>query len=401
MELSDRLKEVKEYYFSRKLKEVAALRESGKDIVSLAIGSPDLSPHESVLQALSSTSRRSDSHGYQPYHGIDELRSALSQFYKQTYGVILSSKTQILPLMGSKEGILHLTMALCNPTDGVLVPNPGYAAYSSVAKLLGVTSCFYNLVEGNNWLPNMVEMQELLDGYNNDNKIKNGRIKILWVNYPNMPTGAAGSAAAFEELIKFSERNNIVLVNDNPYSLILPEGDPMSIMSNTTSNSVIELNSLSKSHCMAGWRVGCLVSNNENLVKSTLQIKSNFDSGMFKGLQVAAATALTEVPKSFFDSVNAEYFSRRQIVYEILSAMNCSYSRNQVGMFVWAKAPSTWDSIEDKLNDILHNAGVFITPGSVFGTNGSRYVRASLCCPIPRLEEGLRRIQKYFAPSSL
>eukprot|EP01060_Flectonema_neradi_P009865 TRINITY_DN17020_c0_g1_i1.p1 TRINITY_DN17020_c0_g1~~TRINITY_DN17020_c0_g1_i1.p1 ORF type:complete len:413 (+),score=68.59 TRINITY_DN17020_c0_g1_i1:35-1240(+) len=401
MELSTRLQDVKEYYFSRKLKEVAALRESGRDIISLAIGSPDLSPHESVISALSKTAAMSDSHGYQPYHGIDSLRTALSKFYKNTYDVDLSPKNQILPLMGSKEGILHLTMAFCNPTDAVLVPNPGYAAYSSIAKLLNVSCCNYNLTENRGWVPDISELQSLVDNYNETNANKKGRVKILWINYPNMPTGSSGSPQALSDLIQFSERNTIILVNDNPYSLVLPHGSPLSIMSNTKSNFVIELNSLSKSHCMAGWRIGCLVSRNADLVKAALQIKSNFDSGMFKGLQVAAATALTEVPKSFFERVNKEYEIRRHFVYQILTVLKCSFSRTQVGMFVWAKAPDSWSSVEDKLDNLLHSTGVFLTPGSVFGTNGARYVRASLCCPVPRLEEALHRLQKHFVPSSL
>lgn len=383
-----RLDLVAEYYFSRKLKEVAALRESGRDVISLGVGSPDLPPHPSVARALSAAAAADDTHGYQPYSGVPRLRAAMAVWYQRTYGVRLDPAKEVLPLMGSKEGILHITMAFANPGDAVLVPDPGYATYAGVAKLLGVDAVRYDLTEEGGWAPDLASIERGGDV---------GRARIMWINYPHMPTGASAAPGLFARLVAWCKAHRILLVNDNPYSLVLPNRPPESLLSTPGAREVaLELNSLSKSHNMPGWRVGCVVGD-AAYVSSVLQVKSNFDSGMFLGLQDAAAAALTEVPESWHVARNEEYARRRGVCHDILRALGCSFLPGQVGMFVWARAPAEWASVEGRLDNLLYGCGVFATPGQVFGTNGARYVRLSLCCPLPRLQEALQRIRGHVA----
>eukprot|EP01064_Diplonema_japonicum_P011900 TRINITY_DN19361_c0_g1_i1.p1 TRINITY_DN19361_c0_g1~~TRINITY_DN19361_c0_g1_i1.p1 ORF type:complete len:423 (+),score=99.53 TRINITY_DN19361_c0_g1_i1:59-1270(+) len=390
---SDRLSDVKEYYFSRKLKEVASLRAQGRDIINLGIGSPDLAPHKDVVGALVDTAKGAANHGYQAYNGIPELRDGFSQFYKKIYKVELDKDKEVLPLMGSKEGILHITLAFANPQDAILAPNPGYAAYRSIAGLLNVTALPYNLTEATQWQPSLHEIKNLTTSYARDHPGK--RVKILWVNYPHMPTGTEADIDTLCSLIQYCQKERILLVNDNPYSLVLPKGEPVSILKlRGSKDTCVELNSLSKSHNMPGWRVGVAVGK-ESFITSILQVKSNFDSGMFKGLQAAAAVALTSLPDNFHENLTAEYAARRTVVYDLLDTLSCTYSRNQVGLFVWARVPPTWTNVESKIDDILYKASVFITPGSIFGSNGEGYIRISLCCSTARLQEALARLQAY------
>eukprot|EP01063_Lacrimia_lanifica_P031275 TRINITY_DN5119_c0_g2_i1.p2 TRINITY_DN5119_c0_g2~~TRINITY_DN5119_c0_g2_i1.p2 ORF type:complete len:410 (+),score=126.14 TRINITY_DN5119_c0_g2_i1:61-1290(+) len=397
--VSAKLRQVKEYYFSRKLKEIAQLRAAGRDVVSLAIGSPDLPPHSTVVAALAAAAAEPDAHGYQPYNGTPALREAFAAFYKATYGVTVDPAKEVLPLLGSKEGILHITMAFADPGDVVLAPDPGYGAYTSIAELLGVHVAKYNLTPATRWRPDVAELEARVAAA----RAQGRRVRILWANYPHMPTGTPGDAAGFAALLALCKRHGILLVNDNPYSLVLPRGPPLSLLgacSGGDRDYCLELNSLSKSHSMPGWRVGCVVGRAE-YIQAVLQVKSNFDSGMFKPVQAAAAAALTALPPGYVAGLNAEYERRRGVVFAILDALGCTYARGQVGMFVWARAPDAWRSVEEELDRILHQAEVFLTPGAIFGGNGARYVRASLCTPIPRLKEALRRVQKYIgtAPS--
>ena len=403
VEVSRRLGNVAEYYFSKKLKEIAAMREAGKDVISVAIGSPDMPPHVSVTDTLSETAKREDTHGYQPYNGTLALRAAFAAFYAKTYGVKLDPASQVLPLLGSKEGILHTTMAFTNPGDTVLVPNPGYAAYTSIARLLHVKPAAYNLTEATGWQPNLSELRHLIT---NSRTPEGGRAKILWVNYPHMPTGANPRCGLFDDLLQLCVSEGMLLVNDNPYSLVLPTdaAAPISMLRHRSTPAhhahCLELNSLSKSHCMPGWRVGVAVGD-AKLLQSVLQVKSNFDSGMFRGIQDAAAHALTEVPPAFFAGVNKEYAARRAAVFEMMRLLRCTFSEEQVGMFIWARVPDDWECVKTKLEDILQRSYVFITPGFIFGSNGDRYIRASLCCPQGKLQEAVRRVRKYTQQASL
>eukprot|EP01061_Rhynchopus_euleeides_P017513 TRINITY_DN2910_c1_g5_i1.p1 TRINITY_DN2910_c1_g5~~TRINITY_DN2910_c1_g5_i1.p1 ORF type:complete len:408 (+),score=124.11 TRINITY_DN2910_c1_g5_i1:225-1448(+) len=392
--LSDRLSSVGEYYFSKKLQEIAEVRAAGNDVISLAIGSPDMPPANAVRSALARTAARDDTHGYQVHNGTPSLRAALAEFYKCRYGVTLDPACEVLPLLGSKEAILHITMAFTNPGDVVLAPNPGYGAYTNVAKLLHVTPVPYNLTEGTGWQPDVAEIEKLLEE-------AGGRAKVLWVNYPHMPTGAEPREGLFEDLAGLCMRYGVLLVNDNPYSLVLPtdSSSPISMLPRVAAvpgarDFCLELNSLSKSHCMPGWRVGLAVGA-APLVKAVLQVKSNFDSGMFLAVQDAARCALTEVSSAFFYEVNAEYSARREVVFTLLRHLGCTFSRKQVGMFVWARAPDSWGCVRSHLDALFAATHVFITPGFIFGSNGERYVRVSLCCPISRLREASQRIKQY------
>ena len=378
---ANRLNDVKEYYFSKKLREVAALRNEGKPIINLAIGSPDLDPPVSVIEAIKNAMQLPTAHQYQSYQGIPELREGIANFYKTHFKVSLNPANEILPLMGSKEGIMHISMAFLNAGDKVLIPNPGYPTYESVTRLLEAEPVFYDLHQETNWLPNFeeIEKQDL------------SKVKIMWVNYPHMPTGAMASKEDFKQLIAFGKKHNILIVNDNPYSFVLND-NPISIMEVEGAKEVaIELNSLSKTFNMAGWRVGMVVGDAE-IIKTILAVKSNMDSGMFFGIQKGAVAAL-KLSEDWFLQQNEIYKNRQKAVREIFDALGCTYNKNYGGLFVWAKLPEGQDAttFTDKL---LYENDVFITPGNIFGSNGEGYIRASLCVSETELKEVLNRLTR-------
>lgn len=381
---ADRLSAVQEYYFSRKLKEVAMLNAQGQDIISLAIGSPDMPPSKQTVDKLCETAAQPTAHGYQPTVGIPELRQAMANFYKRWYDVDLDPKTEIQPLIGSKEGILHTTLAFCNPGDEVLVPNPGYPTYTSLSKILGAKIVNYNLREDNGWQPEFEELE----------KMNLDRVKLMWTNYPNMPTGGNARMETYEKLVDFARRHGIVVVNDNPYSFILNEGKKMSILQVPGAKECcIEFNSMSKSHNMPGWRVGMCASNPE-FISWILKIKSNIDSGTFRGIQLAAAEALNTNDDAWHKEYNVEnYRRRRKIAEEIMTVLGCTFDPSQVGMFLWGKIPEKYANVEDLTERILHEARVFVTPGFIFGSNGQRYLRISLCAKDEKMAEALQRIK--------
>ena len=377
---ADRLQTVEEYYFSKKLREVAILKAQGRPIINLGIGSPDLQPPERVLNALVETFEDPLVHKYQSYQGIPELREAIAHFYKSNFDVPLSPVTNILPLMGSKEGILHISMAFLNPGDEVLIPNPGYPTYTSVTKLVGAKPIFYDLTEKNSWLPDLIQLE----------KQDLSKVKIMWVSYPHMPTGAVATNKMFSNLIAFAKRNSILLVNDNPYSFVL-NPFPRSILKYSGAKDVcLELNSLSKTFNMAGWRVG-MVLGNHDFISAILKVKSNMDSGMFLGIQKGAIEAL-RCTKVWFASLNNVYRERRALVWEIAKKLNCTYDESATGMFVWAKLPEYIDA-EEYIDLILKEKSVFIAPGTIFGSNGKGYIRISLCANSDDLEEALARFK--------
>ena len=377
---ADRLATVSEYYFSQKLKEIAQMNSEGKEIISLGIGSPDMPPSNKTIETLCTSAHDPNGHGYQPCIGIPELRNGFANWYKKWYNVDLDPASEIQPLIGSKEGILHVTLAFVNPGDQVLVPNPGYPTYTSLSKILGAEVVNYNLNEKQSWMPNFDELE----------KMDMSKVKLMWTNYPNMPTGANATPELYEHLVDFARRKNIIIVNDNPYSFIL-NNKPISILSVPDAKKYcIEFNSMSKSHNMPGWRIGMLASNTQ-FVKWILKVKSNIDSGMFRALQLAAAKSL-EADKDWYENNNKNYANRRYIAGDIMKAMGCTYDENQVGMFLWGKIPDTYHNVEDLTEKILHKARVFITPGFIFGSNGNRYVRISLCCKDDKLAEALKRI---------
>ena len=383
---ANRVNAIQEYYFSRKLKEIARLNAEGQDIVSLAIGSPDMPPSPQTIDKLCEVARRPDAHGYQPTVGIPELRKAMAYFYKRWYDVDLDWQTEIQPLLGSKEGILHVTLALVNPGEEVLIPDPGYPTYTALSKILGATIRYYDLREDNGWQPdfNQLEQMDL------------SRVKLMWTNYPNMPTGGNARRETYERLVDFAQRHNIVVVNDNPYSLILNE-HPLSILQVPgAKDCCIELNSMSKSHNMPGWRVAML-SSNAQMIKWILKIKSNVDNGSFRGIQLAAAEAyLTNSDDWHRENNIANYRRRRDIAEEIMRTLGCTFDPQQVGMFLWGKIPEKYADVEDLTERVLHEARVFITPGFIFGNNGKRYIRISLCAKDERMKEALRRIKEVF-----
>lgn len=381
---ADRLSAVQEYYFSRKLKEVAMLNAQGQDIISLAIGSPDMPPSKQTVDKLCETAAQPTAHGYQPTVGIPELRQAMANFYKRWYDVDLDPKTEIQPLIGSKEGILHTTLAFCNPGDEVLVPNPGYPTYTSLSKILGAKIVNYNLREDNGWQPDFEELE----------KMNLDRVKLMWTNYPNMPTGGNARMETYEKLVDFARRHGIVVVNDNPYSFILNEGKKMSILQVPGAKECcIEFNSMSKSHNMPGWRVGMCASNPE-FISWILKIKSNIDSGTFRGIQLAAAEALNTNDDAWHKEYNVDnYRRRRKIAEEIMTVLGCTFDPSQVGMFLWGKIPEKYANVEDLTECILHEARVFVTPGFIFGSNGQRYLRISLCAKDEKMAEALQRIK--------
>ena len=380
---ADRLSQVTEYYFSRKLKEIERLNAEGKDIISLAIGSPDMPPSQATVDKLCEVARQAGAHGYQPTSGTPELRQAMAGFYKRWYGVDIDPQTEVQPLIGSKEGILHITLAFVNPGDKVLVPNPGYPTYTSLSKILGAEVVNYNLREDDGWQPDFNELESMdLTG-----------VRIMWTNYPNMPTGAPARMETYKRLVSFARRHNILIVNDNPYSLILNE-KPLSLLQvEDAKDCCIELNSMSKSHNMPGWRVGMCVGNRQ-FIQWILKIKSNIDSGTFRGIQLAAAEAYNN-DDAWHRQANMETYRRRRHLAEaIMQELGCEYDKGQVGMFLWGKIPARYANAEELTEKVLHDARVFITPGFIFGSNGERYIRISLCAKDERMEEALRRIKE-------
>ena len=383
---ADRLSLVQEYYFSRKLKEVAQLNAEGKDIISLAIGSPDMPPSEQTINKLCEVAHNPNAHGYQPTVGTPELREAMAYFYKRWYNVDLDGKTEVLPLIGSKEGILHVTLAFVNPGDTVLVPNPGYPTYTSLSKILGANIVYYNLKEDDGWQPDFEQLEEIVNR-------KSLNCKLLWTNYPNMPTGGRAQRETYERLVKFAKDHDIVVVNDNPYSFILSEEHLSILQVPGAKDCCIEFNSMSKSHNMPGWRVGMCLTN-ATFISWIMKIKSNIDSGTFRGIQLAAAEALRNNDEAWHREYNIEtYARRRQWAEQIMDVLGCTYDKNQVGMFLWGKIPEKYADVEDLTERVLHEARVFITPGFIFGSNGARYIRISLCAKEEKIQQALDRIK--------
>ena len=380
---AERLSLVSEYYFSRKLKEVAQMNAEGKDIISLAIGSPDMPPSKQTIQTLCEVASRPDTHGYQPTMGTPELRKAMADFYKRWYGVDLNPATEIQPLIGSKEGILHVTLAFVNPGEEVLVPNPGYPTYTSLSKILGAKVVNYDLMEDNGWQPDFEQLE----------KMDLSRVKLMWTNYPNMPTGGNARMETYERLVDFARKHNIVVVNDNPYSFILND-KPMSLLQvEGAKDCCIEFNSMSKSHNMPGWRVG-MCATNPTFISWILKIKSNIDSGTFRGIQLAAAAALSNNEEWHHEANIETYSRRRKYAEQIMDALGCKYDPNQVGMFLWGRIPDSYSNCEELTERVLHEARVFITPGFIFGSKGERYVRISLCAKEEKIQAALERIEK-------
>ena len=418
---ADRLANVQEYYFSRKLKEVARLNAEGKDIISLAIGSPDMPPSPQTIDVLCREARKADSHGYQPTIGTPELRQAMADFYRRWYGVELDPNSEIQPLIGSKEGILHATLAFVNPGDKVLVPNPGYPTYTSLSQLLGAEVVSYDLTEENGWQPDFEQLESM----------DLSRVKLMWTNYPHMPTGAPARRETYERLVAFAQKHAIVIVNDNPYSFIRPRpttnpsrkgggadaemangNESLPLRGDLEGSSLlsilqipgakdccIEFNSLSKSHNMPGWRVAMLATNAQ-FVQWILKVKTNVENGTFRAIQLAAAEALSNNSDEWHREMNvALYASRRTIAEEIMTALGCRFDPSQTGMFLWGRIPDSYDNVEELTERVLHEARVFITPGFIFGTNGERYIRISLCAKEEKMREALERIRKTLPPA--
>ena len=379
---AERLSLVSEYYFSRKLKEVAQMNAEGKDVISLAIGSPDMPPSEKTIDTLCDVARRPDTHGYQPTMGTPELRNAMAEFYKRWYGVELDPAKEIQPLIGSKEGILHVTLAFVNPGEEVLVPNPGYPTYTSLSKILGAKVVNYDLMEDNGWQPDFEQLE----------KMDLSKVKLMWTNYPNMPTGGNARMETYQCLVDFARRHNIVVVNDNPYSFILNE-KPISLLQvEGAKDCCIEFNSMSKSHNMPGWRVGMCASN-PTFISWILKIKSNIDSGTFRGIQLAAAAALTNEAEWHREANIETYARRRKYAEQIMDVLGCTYDPNQVGMFLWGRIPDSYSNCEELTERVLHEARVFITPGFIFGSKGERYIRISLCANERVFDAALHRVK--------
>lgn len=378
---ASRLGEVKEYYFSVKLREIAEMRAQGKEVLNLGIGSPDLPPPADVIEELTSQARHLDHHSYQSYKGIPDLREAFAAWYRNWFGVNLDPESEILPLIGSKEGIMHISMTYLEAGDEVLVPNPGYPAYRAVANLTGARVIDYDLEPELGWYPDLKKLaaQDL------------SKVKIMWVNYPNMPTGTPANRRFFEELVAFGKQHEILICNDNPYAFILNE-EPISLLDVPGAKEVVlELNSLSKAHNMAGWRVG-MIAGHPNYLNTILRFKSNMDSGMFKPVQLAAVKALHS-PPSWYSRLNAVYRERRELVFELLNLLGCVYNPEQVGMFVWAKVPPKYKDAFEMSDEILTKAHVFMTPGGIFGSAGKGYIRISLCGDGRLFEEAIRRVK--------
>ena len=376
-----RLESVKEYYFSKKLREVAGLIQAGKPVLNMGIGSPDLPPHPSVIEALHGAMTHPRANMYQSYQGLPELREAIALFYNRHYAVSLDPSSEILPLMGSKEGIMHISMAFLNKGDQVLIPNPGYPTYSAVTQLVEASPVFYNLSDTNNWQPDLKALEAL----------DTSKIKLMWLNYPHMPTGAKADRKTLKQLIQWAAKEEILLINDNPYSFILND-EPQSILSLPGAKAVaMELNSLSKSFNMAGWRVGMLSGNAEN-IQAVLKVKSNMDSGMFFGIQQGAIAAL-KVPDSWFTELNSTYKKRRKLIEELATLMNATFDPNSVGMFVWAKLNDPSLAAEKYIDQILYEKDIFITPGTIFGSQGEGYIRFSLCVNEDQIRTAINRMK--------
>jgi len=377
---SKRLNTVEEYYFSKKLREVSKMISSGKPVINMGIGSPDLYPSRNVIDEIKNSLSDQNAHKYQSYQGLPEFRKSISKFYQNYYQVDLNSENEVLPLMGSKEGIMHISLAFLNPGDEVLIPNPGYPTYFSVTNLVEAKPSFYDLNESNNWFPDLTELE----------KSDLSKVKLMWVNYPHMPTGASVNVNQYEELIEFAKRNSILIVNDNPYSFIL-NNDYLSILKvNGSKDVAMELNSLSKSFNMSGWRVGMLVGSDLNISR-VLKVKSNMDSGMFYGIQKGAISALN-LSDTWFKNLNEVYAKRRELIWKIADKLNCSYDSNSKGLFVWAKLPGKNPSAESFIENLLLEKNIFIAPGTIFGSNGEGYVRFSLCVDESKIVESLKRI---------
>ena len=376
---ADRLHTVEEYYFSKKLREVNALKAAGAPIINLGIGSPDLAPPKAVITAITDSLSDASAHKYQSYQGLPALRLAMANFYKAHYNISLNPQNQVLPLIGSKEGIMHISMAYLNQGDAVLIPNPGYPTYTSVTKLVGATPVFYDLNATSNWQPDLVSL-EAMDV---------SKVKLMWINYPHMPTGTLGNKKILKGLVDFAKKNEILLINDNPYSFIL-NNQPSSIFNVEGAEQVcLELNSLSKTFNMAGWRVGMLTGAKAHL-DNVIKVKSNMDSGMFYGIQKGAIEALNS-SKNWFSDLNLIYSERRKLVWELATALNCTFETNTSGLFVWAKLPRGLKS-EAFIDKILHDYHLFIAPGTIFGTNGEGYIRFSLCAPSESIELAIKRV---------
>ena len=376
-----RLESVKEYYFSKKLREVAGLIQAGKPVLNMGIGSPDLPPHPSVVEALQGAMAHPRANMYQSYQGLPELREAIALFYNRHYSVSLDPSSEILPLMGSKEGIMHISMAFLNKGDQVLIPNPGYPTYSAVTQLVEATPVFYNLSKTNNWQPDLKALEGL----------DTSKIKLMWLNYPHMPTGAKADRASLKQLIQWAAKEDILLINDNPYSFILND-EPQSILSLPGAKAVaMELNSMSKSFNMAGWRVGMLSGNAEN-IQAVLKVKSNMDSGMFYGVQQGAIVALN-APDSWFTELNNTYKKRRELIEELATLMNTTFDPNSVGMFVWAKLNDPSIAAEKFIDQILYEKDIFIAPGTIFGSQGEGYIRFSLCVNEDQIRTAINRMK--------
>lgn len=385
IEPARRVATVKEYYFSKKLREVAQLNAQGRDIISLGIGGPDRPPHPDVVTTLCTEASKPDAHGYQPYVGLPALRRAYAQWYERFYGVTLDPDREIQPLIGSKEGILHTTLTFVNPGEGVLVPNPGYPTYTSVSRLAEAEIFTYDLREQTGWQPDFDALEQLpLE-----------RIKLMWVNYPHMPTGRCASLELFERLVDFGKRHGIVIVNDNPYSFILNE-KPLSIFNVEGAKDIaIEMNSLSKSHNMPGWRMG-MVAAKPQFIEWILKVKSNIDSGQFKPMMMAAARAL-QCDAEWYSTINAVYAERRRIAEQIMNCLGCHFDPAQRGLFLWGRIPDNYSGSEELADRLLYDARVFVTPGFIFGSNGNRYIRISLCATKEKMQEALCRIKQYAA----
>jgi aspartate/methionine/tyrosine aminotransferase len=379
MVTANRLHTVEEYYFSKKLREVNAMKSAGAPIINLGIGSPDLAPSKTVISAITDSLADASAHKYQSYQGLPELRSAMADFYKTHYNVSLNSDDEVLPLIGSKEGIMHISMAYLNEGDAVLIPNPGYPTYTSVTKLVGAEPIFYDLKANSNWQPDLTTLESM----------DLSKVKIMWVNYPHMPTGTKGDQTTLKALVDFAKKQSILLINDNPYSFILND-NPSSIFNIEGANEVcLELNSLSKTFNMAGWRVGMLTGSAEHL-QNVIKVKSNMDSGMFYGIQKGAIEALNS-SKNWFKDLNKIYTERRALVWKLATALNCTFETTSSGMFVWAKLPSEVKS-EAFIDSLLHQHHIFIAPGTIFGSNGEGYIRFSLCAPKETIQTAINRV---------
>jgi len=389
VKVSSRLDGIGEYYFSMKLREIEEMNKAGKQVINLGIGSPDLPPHPSVIAALHEEATRDNTHAYQSYKGSPVLRNAIANWYKKWYTVGVDPNKEVLPLIGSKEGIMHICMTFLEQGDAALVPNPGYPTYTSAVKLAGGETLSYILEEKNNWHPDLKEWKKMIEEHHAKQK---GRVKLLFLNYPHMPTGQLPDPALLKEIIAFAKQEELLIVHDNPYSFILND-QPSSLLSfDADKEVVIELNSLSKSHNMAGWRVGMIVASAEH-IDAILRFKSNMDSGMFLPVQLAAAKAL-ELDQHWHQEVNAIYKERKELACHLLDLLHCTYAKDQVGMFVWAKIPTHYENGFDLSDKVLHDANVFITPGGIFGNAGDGFVRISLCSKKEVLSQAIERVEK-------